>query len=98
MWKRWTKYYFYIYSLRANELIVILNYLVSASCPSNWIQKNGSCYLKGSLASNFYTAQADCEAKGGNLVIINSDDEFNFIFDLCLNNSISNVWVRIRFK
>ena len=80
--------------VRANELIVFLNYLVSASCPSNWIQNNGSCYLKSSLASNFYTAETDCKNRGGDLVIINSDDEFNFIFDLCLNYSISNVWVK----
>ena len=72
-------------------------YIVSANCSSNWIQNNGSCYLKSSSSKTFDSAENECESKGANLSVINSDEEFNFIHELCVNNSLDKIWVRIKF-
>ncbi|XP_069482802.1 killer cell lectin-like receptor subfamily B member 1B allele A [Ambystoma mexicanum] len=47
-------------------------------CPEGWTLGNGVCYFLSEEKGFWATAQKDCFAKGGNLVIIRSNKELKF--------------------
>ncbi|XP_022787910.1 macrophage mannose receptor 1-like [Stylophora pistillata] len=49
---------------------------VPATCPNNWINLQGSCYMFSSTRLNWHSAKAACQRLGSNLVSINSQAEY----------------------
>ena len=53
--------------------------LKNKSCPVLWSYYNGNCYFVSNVASNFTNAKKDCEIKSSTLVIVNSQEELDFV-------------------
>ena len=55
----------------------------ASACPEGWAHKEESCYLVIDIPTlNWSHARRTCQNLGGDLAIIRSEDENNFIFDL----------------
>ncbi len=71
-------------------LIVILSLLAQtngesiqqsvSSCPSDWIEFQGHCYLYVKYLETWVKAENDCKSKGGHLASVHSADENSFIY------------------
>lgn len=52
------------------------------TCPSGWIKNHLSCYLFSNEGKSWEDAKKICEAKKSHLVVINSEEEQNFVFGI----------------
>ncbi|XP_057699735.1 C-type lectin domain family 10 member A-like [Corythoichthys intestinalis] len=63
--------------------ISTLNATVQANlnkvCPSGWKKFEKSCYLTSTSKKTWYLSRNNCQSKGADLVIINSQDEMEFV-------------------
>ncbi|XP_054635975.1 CD209 antigen-like [Dunckerocampus dactyliophorus] len=76
--------------LRAS--ITILNATKAKICPSNWKKFETSCYYSSSLSKKtWYLSRSYCQGNGADLVIINSQEEMEFVNGLFSNNK--EVWI-----
>ncbi|XP_077574552.1 uncharacterized protein LOC144197789 [Stigmatopora nigra] len=48
-------------------------------CPSGWKKFETSCYLTSTSKKTWYLSRNNCQSKGADLVIINSNDEKEFV-------------------
>uniref|UniRef100_A0A3B5R8K8 C-type lectin domain-containing protein n=1 Tax=Xiphophorus maculatus TaxID=8083 RepID=A0A3B5R8K8_XIPMA len=48
-------------------------------CPAGWMMFNSSCYFLSTSSGSWNKAREDCRNRGGDLVVINDDDEQNFL-------------------
>ncbi|MDG2397199.1 MAG: thrombospondin type 3 repeat-containing protein [Flavobacteriaceae bacterium] len=53
----------------------------------------GTAYFKSTNSSNFANAKQAAQNAGGNLLIINSTEEYNYLYSI--RNSISSTWIGI---
>ena len=53
----------------------------------------GTAYFKSTSSSNFANAKQAAQNAGGNLLIINSTEEYNYLYSI--RNSISSTWIGI---
>uniref|UniRef100_A0A3P9N8Z6 C-type lectin domain-containing protein n=1 Tax=Poecilia reticulata TaxID=8081 RepID=A0A3P9N8Z6_POERE len=51
-------------------------------CISGWSVFRGSCYLLSETSGSWYEGRADCRKRGGDLVVIDDDDEQKFVATL----------------
>ncbi|XP_014834878.1 PREDICTED: CD209 antigen-like protein E [Poecilia mexicana] len=49
---------------------------------SRWSMFRGSCYLLSATTGSWYEGRADCRKRGGDLVVIDDDDEQKFVATL----------------
>lgn len=52
------------------------------TCPSGWIKNHLSCYFYSNEGKQWDDAKKICEAKKSHLVVINSEEEQNFLFGI----------------
>ncbi len=52
-----------------------------SSCPSDWIEFQGHCYLYVEYLETWVKAENDCKSKGGHLASVHSADENSFIYN-----------------
>ena len=61
-------------------------------CQAGWSLFKNSCYRLFVTTRTFADSQSDCGNKNGQIVIINSEDEFNFVNSM--RNGV-NIWVNL---
>uniref|UniRef100_A0A3B3V380 CD209 antigen-like protein E n=1 Tax=Poecilia latipinna TaxID=48699 RepID=A0A3B3V380_9TELE len=49
------------------------------TCPAGWRMFSCSCYLLSASSGSWDEGRADCRTRGGDLVVINNDDEQTFL-------------------
>ena len=54
-------------------------FLFVTACESGWQKQGDSCYLFVRDTMNWAAAKRNCEQKGAHLVVIDSEDEYNFL-------------------
>ncbi|XP_067371597.1 C-type lectin domain family 4 member A-like [Channa argus] len=52
-----------------------LESLSKRTCPAGWIKFSWSCYLLSSRSDSWTNGRSDCQNKGADLMVINSEDE-----------------------
>ncbi|XP_008431060.1 CD209 antigen-like protein E [Poecilia reticulata] len=52
------------------------------TCPADWSMFSGSCYLLSTKSGTWDEGRKDCKDKGGDLVVIDDDEEQKFVFTL----------------
>uniref|UniRef100_A0A3P9P6R6 CD209 antigen-like protein A n=1 Tax=Poecilia reticulata TaxID=8081 RepID=A0A3P9P6R6_POERE len=57
----------------------ILFYLLEKTCPEGWRMFSCSCYLLSTSSGSWDEGRTDCRTRGGDLVVIDDDDEQKFI-------------------
>ncbi|XP_074479553.1 ladderlectin-like isoform X2 [Sebastes fasciatus] len=62
----------------------------SASCPSDWTEFSGRCFLYVKKARTWAKAERQCQDYGGNLASVHSVDEQQFIQGLILSITEKN--------
>ena len=63
-----------------------LLYLTWLGCPQNWVNRGNSCYyVIDTPTLKWSDARTTCQTRGGDLAIIRSEDENNFILELLKN-------------
>ncbi|XP_032424163.1 CD209 antigen-like protein C isoform X2 [Xiphophorus hellerii] len=64
----------------SNEMIKLQSLLKKKKiCPAGWMMFNSSCYFLSTSSGSWNKAREDCRNRGGDLVVINDDDEQNFL-------------------
>ncbi|CDQ99050.1 unnamed protein product, partial [Oncorhynchus mykiss] len=72
-----------ILSVHCDKLKEIhVNHLVEQTCPAGWQQFESSWYFLSTETKTWKESRDDCLERGADLVIINSDKEQKFLFDL----------------
>uniref|UniRef100_A0A8C7SIP8 C-type lectin domain-containing protein n=1 Tax=Oncorhynchus mykiss TaxID=8022 RepID=A0A8C7SIP8_ONCMY len=59
-----------------------VNHLVEQTCPAGWQHFESSWYFLSTETKTWKESREDCLERGADLVIINSDKEQKFLFDL----------------
>ncbi|XP_014855527.1 PREDICTED: CD209 antigen-like protein E isoform X2 [Poecilia mexicana] len=62
------------------------------TCPAGWRMFRGSCYILSTTTGSWDNARADCRSRGGDLVVINDDDEQKFV----LTFSEKSPWIGLK--
>uniref|UniRef100_A0A8D3CLA6 C-type lectin domain-containing protein n=1 Tax=Scophthalmus maximus TaxID=52904 RepID=A0A8D3CLA6_SCOMX len=65
----------------------------SKRCPANWIEMNRRCYFMSSERRTWDDSRTDCQIKGADLVVINSELEQFISFDKFVRSFPSPVWI-----
>ncbi|XP_074526954.1 uncharacterized protein LOC141790777 [Halichoeres trimaculatus] len=60
-------------------------------CEKDWKKFNGSCYYVSRTKMNWHSSRSSCQAKAGDLAIINSNEERGFLVGLV--SSGANIWI-----
>ncbi|XP_043988842.1 CD209 antigen-like protein C [Gambusia affinis] len=64
----------------SNEMIRLQSLLKKKkTCPAGWMMFNYSCYFLSTSSGSWDKAREDCRNRGGDLVVINDDDEQDFL-------------------
>ncbi|XP_075904283.1 uncharacterized protein LOC142902754 [Nelusetta ayraudi] len=74
-----------------DDLRVQLENMKRVSCQPGWIKFNESCYFFATSSKNWESSRQYCKSKGGDLVVVNSQEEQAFI-----NQAIqkgTHVWI-----
>ena len=66
---------------------------MSCGCPSGWSFFDKSCYLKVNNRVSHQTALDNCKNLGGQLVILNSKNEENYLSSVFSTNNGNYFWV-----
>nr|DBA29613.1 TPA: hypothetical protein GDO54_005684 [Pyxicephalus adspersus] len=66
-----------------------------ALCGKNWVLHDSSCYFLFRKVQTWDTAKKNCEDRKSHLVVINSDDEMNFLRQFSLSLSL---WIGLTDK
>ena len=66
------------------------------SCPLLWNYYNGNCYFVSKVTTDFTNAKKDCDTKNSTLLIVNSQDELDFVNNII--NSDENYFVIFNFE
>ncbi|XP_056254916.1 CD209 antigen-like protein E [Seriola aureovittata] len=68
-----------------------LNQIIEVNgCPEGWKRFGCSCYFKSTEVKSWYDSRKDCQARGADLVIINSREEQEFVTKL---NNNGESWI-----
>ncbi|XP_014872018.1 CD209 antigen-like protein E isoform X2 [Poecilia latipinna] len=62
------------------------------TCPAGWRMFSCSCYLLSASSGSWDEGRADCRTRGGDLVVINNDDEQKFV----LTVSEKSPWIGLK--
>ncbi|XP_061625950.1 CD209 antigen-like isoform X2 [Phyllopteryx taeniolatus] len=65
--------------------------VIDKVCPSGWKKFGKSCYFVSSSKKTWYLSRNNCQGNGADLVIINSNEEMQYINGLFSNNK--EVWM-----
>uniref|UniRef100_A0A3B5QNG6 CD209 antigen-like protein C n=2 Tax=Xiphophorus maculatus TaxID=8083 RepID=A0A3B5QNG6_XIPMA len=64
----------------SNEMIRLQSLLKKKkTCPAGWRTFSSSCYFFSTSSGSWNKTREDCRNRGGDLVVINDDDEQNFL-------------------
>ncbi|XP_038071806.1 macrophage mannose receptor 1-like [Patiria miniata] len=75
-------------------LIVIIGCLgVSAVCKPGWKEHSSSCYKFTDIQKNWENANTYCQRLGGMLLVIESEEENEFIAEEMRNSGMSRAWL-----
>jgi hypothetical protein len=68
-------------------------------CRPNWFRFESSCYQTIQYSTDFYTAADDCKERGSHLIIINDQNEYEFLKRFYKTDSNKNhlSWVINKF-
>ena len=79
-----------------------LLYLTRLGCPQDWVRHGNSCYhVIDTPTANWSDARTTCQNQGGDLAIIRSQDENNFILELLNNQTMAQkegAWLGLKRK
>ncbi|XP_034003339.1 CD209 antigen-like protein C [Trematomus bernacchii] len=64
---------------RINRLVYRLQCLMEKTCPEGWRKFDCSCYLFSTEKRSWEQSRQDCTARGADLVIVDSEEEQEFI-------------------
>ena len=67
-----------LYDMVCDKVHHICGPNIFLDCPAEYSENEGSCYKLSTGTADYDTAQAACEAEGGNLAVITSQDEHNY--------------------
>ncbi|KAM8767293.1 C-type lectin domain family 6 member A-like isoform 2-T2 [Acanthopagrus schlegelii] len=62
-------------------------------CPDGWTRFGCSCYFRSNGMKLWYQSRTDCQSKGADLVVINSEDENKFVSGL---NMYGQFWIGLK--
>ncbi|XP_039907916.1 C-type lectin domain family 4 member M-like isoform X1 [Simochromis diagramma] len=68
---------------------------IEEKCPEEWTRFGSSCYFKSTESKTWSDSRRDCQDKGADLVMINSEEEQEFINEL---NMRGYSWIGLRSK
>ncbi|KAM8767285.1 CD209 antigen-like protein C isoform 2-T3 [Acanthopagrus schlegelii] len=63
-------------------------------CPDGWTRFGCSCYFRSNEMRTWSQSRTDCQNKGADLVVINSEDENKFVSGL--NNMYGQFWIGLK--
>ncbi|KAM8767274.1 CD209 antigen-like protein A isoform 6-T6 [Acanthopagrus schlegelii] len=63
-------------------------------CPDGWTRSGCSCYFRSNEMRTWSQSRTDCQSKGADLVVINSEDEHKFVSGL--NNMYGEFWIGLK--
>ncbi|XP_067371595.1 CD209 antigen-like isoform X1 [Channa argus] len=72
-----------------------LESLSKRTCPAGWIKFSWSCYLLSNRSDSWTNGKSDCQNKGADLMVINSEDEQKFVINSTIASGFSNLdtWI-----
>ena len=79
---------FHLLILMTMQSIVI----VLSSCPTGWVKWRQSCYILLPEMMNWMQAEATCKRLGSNLIVPDSKEENDFIFDWAVKGN-EGLWI-----
>ncbi|XP_071797709.1 C-type lectin domain family 4 member M-like [Asterias amurensis] len=65
---------------------------VLSSCPTGWVKWRQSCYISLTENMNWIQAEAACKRPGSNLIVPDSREESNFIFEWAVKEGVG-MWI-----
>lgn len=68
------------------------------ACRAPYFYDSGSCYYLGTYQIDYVSAEKACQRDGANLVIFNSNDEYERIVKFFENSGFSGLWVIIHSR
>ncbi|KAM8767288.1 CD209 antigen-like protein C isoform 5-T6 [Acanthopagrus schlegelii] len=75
-------------------LILAGIYIRWMRCPDGWTRFGCSCYFRSNEMRTWSQSRTDCQNKGADLVVINSEDENKFVSGL--NNMYGQFWIGLK--
>ena len=66
--------------------------IVLSSCPTGWVKWRQSCYILLSEKMNWMQAEAACKRLGSNLIVPDSKEENDFIFEWAVKGN-GGMWI-----
>ncbi|KAM8767277.1 uncharacterized protein AB9X84_006200 [Acanthopagrus schlegelii] len=77
-----------------DELQKLKDKIEEKRCPDGWTRSGCSCYFRSNEMKTWYQSRTDCQNKGADLVVINSEDENKFVSGL--NNMYGESWIGLK--
>ena len=77
----------------SNRLLLYLCFVEESGCPEGWLNDGSSCYyVKDTVTGKQSDARQHCQNLGGDLAIIKSENQNDFIFNLTRSQSTFTKW------
>ena len=77
----------------SNRLLLYLCFVEESGCPEGWLNDGSSCYyVKDTVTKKQSDARQHCQSLGGDLAIIKSENQNNFIFNLIQSQNTFTKW------
>ncbi|KAM8767276.1 uncharacterized protein AB9X84_006199 [Acanthopagrus schlegelii] len=76
-----------------DELQKLKDKIEEKRCPDGWTRFGCSCYFRSNEKRTWYQSRTDCQSKGADLVVINSEDENKFVSGL---NMYGEFWIGLK--
>ncbi|XP_071784477.1 type-2 ice-structuring protein-like [Asterias amurensis] len=73
-------------------LMTMQSIIVLSSCPTGWVKWRQSCYILLPDKMNWMQAEAACKRPGSNLIVPDSKDENDFIFEWAVKGKMG-MWI-----
>ncbi|XP_070694996.1 C-type mannose receptor 2-like [Pempheris klunzingeri] len=69
---------------KTNDIFLILDHVGAScvTCPTDWKEFDGHCFLFSLGPKGWADAEADCIAHGGNLASVHGSDQYNFLKEI----------------
>ncbi|XP_078392786.1 C-type lectin domain family 17, member A-like [Cetorhinus maximus] len=74
------------------SLCTVLRNCSESLCPSGWKVHNHHCYRLSTKSKEWYSAKLQCESQTSHLIVINTEQEQNFI-EKSIENNPRDYWI-----
>lgn len=71
---------------------------IRATCPPEWLEFGSSCYAFAVNSKKWVDAQALCQSREANLLVIDTPEENDFVSGEMVKLSMSRAWIGCRYE